>query len=194
METALRHFEEHREKDGPRAEESHPQRKYAEAVKKLRGKEKMIELVILGEPMGKQRPKFNRYTGTAYTPSKTINYETLVKHEYMSKYGKMAFDDDSCIQAWIKAYFRMPKTDFSKHGLSKSGRKKAERMFKCNAKADADNIAKACLDALNGVAYPDDRQITSLIVSKHWAEEPKVVITLAGDLFCDHDPKLKPGD
>ena len=119
----------------------------------------MVELVILGEPQRKHRPRFNRNTGVAYTPSQTTNYENLIKHEYMSKYGKMAFDEKSCIQAWIKAYFKMPKTDFNKHGLSKSGKEKEEKLFRCNTRADADNIAKVCLDALNGIAYPDDRQV-----------------------------------
>jgi hypothetical protein len=84
----------------------------------------MIELVILGEPQRKQRPRFNRNTGVAYTPQDTLNYENLIKHEYMAKYGKMAFDDNDCIEATIVAYFKMPKTDFGKNGLSKSGRER----------------------------------------------------------------------
>lgn len=39
-----------------------------------------------------------------------------------------------------------------------------ERRFKG---VDVDNLAKSVLDGLNGVAYDDDDQITSLIVSKH---------------------------
>ena len=139
----------------------------------------MVELVILGEPQRKQRPRFNRNTGVAYTPQETLNYENLIKHEYMAKYGKMAFNENSCIQAWIKAYFKMPKTDFNKHGLSKSGKEKAEKLFRCNTRADADNIAKVCLDALNGVAYPDDRQVACLVVDKLWDKEPRVEITLS---------------
>ena len=138
----------------------------------------MIELIILGEPMGKQRPKFNRYTGTAYTPKGTVSYENLVRHEYMSKYGEMAFDGNSCIHAWINTYFALPKSDFCKKGLSKSGKEKEARYWDCNRKDDADNIAKICLDSLNGIAYPDDRQIVSLTVNKKWAKEPKVVIKL----------------
>jgi Holliday junction resolvase RusA-like endonuclease len=144
----------------------------------------MIELVILGEPQRKQRPRFNRNTGVAYTPQDTLNYENLIKHEYMAKYGKMAFDDNDCIEATIVAYFKMPKTDFGKNGLSKSGREKGNRGFRCNTRADADNIAKVCLDALNGVAYPDDRQILSLVVLKKWSKEPRVVITLSNDVFA----------
>ena len=143
----------------------------------------MVELVILGEPQRKQRPRFNRNTGVAYTPSQTLNYENLIKHEYMSKYGKMEFGENDCIEATIVAYFKMPKTDFNKNGLSKSGKEKGNKGFRCNTRADLDNIAKICLDALNGIAYPDDRQISSLIVVKYWAKEPKVTITLANDVF-----------
>jgi Holliday junction resolvase RusA-like endonuclease len=96
----------------------------------------------------------------------------------------MAFDDNDCIEATIVAYFKMPKTDFNKHGLSKSGKEKGNKGFRCNTKADLDNIAKVCLDALNGVAYPDDKQISSLVVCKNWAKEPKVVITLSNDVFA----------
>ncbi|MEG1247059.1 RusA family crossover junction endodeoxyribonuclease, partial [Gordonibacter sp.] len=32
---------------------------------------------------------------------------------------------------------------------------------------DADNIAKAVLDGLNGIAYEDDRQVVELHVRKH---------------------------
>ena len=38
-------------------------------------------------------------------------------------------------------------------------------------KPDTDNIAKIVCDALNGVAYHDDKQITSLTVDKVWAED-----------------------
>ena len=43
---------------------------------------------------------------------------------------------------------------------------------------DCDNIAKICLDALNDIAYPDDSQITCLLVLKFWSENPRVEITL----------------
>ena len=45
-------------------------------------------------------------------------------------------------------------------------------------KPDTDNIVKLYLDALNGFAYNDDNQITSLIVQKRydWTDLVKVVI------------------
>ena len=50
-----------------------------------------VDLTILGEPMGKQRPRYSNYGGfvRTYTPQKTINYESLIAHEYNEKYGKV---------------------------------------------------------------------------------------------------------
>ena len=45
-------------------------------------------------------------------------------------------------------------------------------------KPDCDNMAKVCLDALNGVAYHDDAAITNLLISKQYDEIAKVRITL----------------
>jgi Holliday junction resolvase RusA-like endonuclease len=46
---------------------------------------------------------------------------------------------------------------------------------------DVDNYAKAVLDALNGIAYADDGQVTTLNVTKWYAErggEPRTEVTL----------------
>lgn len=40
---------------------------------------------------------------------------------------------------------------------------KEKRFFE----VDVDNLAKTVLDSLNGIAFDDDRQVTSLIVDKH---------------------------
>ena len=45
-------------------------------------------------------------------------------------------------------------------------------------KPDADNIAKSVLDALNGLAYADDKQIVTLVVDKYYDEEPCVHVKL----------------
>lgn len=47
-------------------------------------------------------------------------------------------------------------------------------------KPDADNIAKVVCDALNSIAYKDDKQITCLTVDKVWADNgiEKVVVEI----------------
>ena len=45
-------------------------------------------------------------------------------------------------------------------------------------KPDADNVEKAVLDALNGVAFLDDCQVYDVRVTKHWGELGQTVVTV----------------
>ena len=139
-----------------------------------------VELTILGTPVGKQRPRVSMANGIVrtYTPSKTTNYETLVAHEYMSKYKGQVFGVNEPIYAIVKAYFPLNKSDYGKKGLNKSGRKKIEQGF-ATTHIDIDNILKSVFDALNNICYPDDKQIVSVIATKNWTQEtPRVKIVL----------------
>lgn len=46
-------------------------------------------------------------------------------------------------------------------------------------KPDVDNVAKIILDALNGIAYRDDKQVVTLIVKKSYAGESGVGVTIS---------------
>ncbi len=45
-------------------------------------------------------------------------------------------------------------------------------------KPDIDNVVKAVLDALNGVAYRDDTQVIELHVRKSYSEKPRVEVCI----------------
>ena len=45
-------------------------------------------------------------------------------------------------------------------------------------KPDVDNILKIVMDGLNGIAYPDDKQITDAHVKKRYSSEPRVEVVL----------------
>lgn len=53
------------------------------------------------------------------------------------------------------------------------GKKKMARQNKIapEKNPDCDNIAKAILDALNGVAYKDDSQVAELVVKKRFGQK-----------------------
>ena len=127
---------------------------------------------IPGEPVGKARAKTvkNKYTGKtmSYTPEKTANYENLVKVCY-----KGVYFGDSPIKVGIDAYFKVP--------TSYSQKKKHQCLFNScpvTKKPDCDNIAKIICDALNGIAYDDDKQIIELTVRKRWAEFAHVEVEI----------------
>lgn len=140
----------------------------------------IVQLTILGEPMGKQRPRYSSYNGyvRTYTPQNTINYESLVAHEYNEKYGRLMFDRDTPITAYIYAYFPLAKNDFGKKGLNKSGREKISKVY-CMKHVDIDNIIKIILDSLNSICFVDDKQVVSVVATKQWTlETPRVEIIL----------------
>ena len=136
----------------------------------------MIQFTVLGCPVGKGRPKFSTFNGhaTAYTPAKTVNYENLVKLSYQQQCGGIMYEKDVPLRAIIKAYFPIPKS---------TSRKKHDAMIRkeilYTKKCDADNLAKAVLDALNGIAYYDDAQVCQLIVSKMYSDEPRVEVSIS---------------
>lgn len=131
-----------------------------------------MKIVIPGVPVGKGRPKFSTFNGhaVAYTPEKTVNYENLVKLAFQQS-GETAFDRETQLRADIYAYFPIPKS------TSKKKRKEMESgLILPTKKPDTDNIAKAILDALNGLAYYDDAQVVCLQVSKKYSDEPRAVV------------------
>lgn len=114
--------------------------------------------------IGKGRPRFAR-TGHAYTPEKTREYERMLRFAYEGECysGK--------IEVEIRAYYEPPKS------LSK---RKRNALIGCpyDKKPDIDNMAKAVLDALNGIAYTDDKNIVRLDVSKMYGDSDMLYVTI----------------
>lgn len=132
-----------------------------------------LKFVVDGEAVGKQRPrvvKRGRYVRT-YTPEKTVTYEAHVRECYWNQIGDMMLR--GAIKARIACYFAPPKSITKKtYGRIVVGEELYTKM------PDCDNIAKAILDALNKIAYADDKQVVSLKVEKHYDEDPRVEIEL----------------
>lgn len=139
---------------------------------------KEIVLIIDGNPFGKQRPRVVR-TGKgasrAFTPEKTMQYESYVKVLYRQKYGRhTSFKEDDELHLDIKAYYE----------ITKSTPKYLKEMMitgvvKPTKKPDVDNIIKIIADSLNGVAYKDDKQIVACSCQKFYASNPRVELVLS---------------
>jgi Holliday junction resolvase RusA-like endonuclease len=46
------------------------------------------------------------------------------------------------------------------------------------SRPDLDNLIKTVLDALNGIAYTDDKQIVRLGATKAYGTDPKILISI----------------
>lgn len=131
---------------------------------------------IEGKIRGKDRPRMNTKTGNIHTTSKTRGYEAWIRESYRSDYQDVMHI--GAITATIEAYYGIPKS--IKNKIRREQMKMG--LISPTIKPDLDNVAKVCLDALNGLAYEDDKQVTTLIVKKFYADEPYIRITLEGEI------------
>lgn len=123
-----------------------------------------------GVPQGKGRPRFTK-SGNTYTPEATKRYEAKVRFCYRGycKNKKL----DGALKMQILACFEPPKSTSKKLRMQMlSGEVRPTK------KPDIDNIVKVIMDALNGVAYDDDKQIIQIEANKKYAEHSAVYIEI----------------
>ena len=117
---------------------------------------------VAGKPQGKARPKAHRQGDSIrfYEPSKTKNYEYKIGWAYRFAGGKML---EKPVGIYVTAAFAIPKS------FTKAQREMAQRgELLPQVKPDAGNILKAVLDGLNGVAYPDDKNVYAVSCKKYY--------------------------
>jgi len=129
-----------------------------------------VQFTIPGKPMGKQRPRVMR-NGITFTPTQTVNYESLVKLIYSQLPEPRRFEGE--VKVRITAYYEIPKSTSNKKRDDMS-----VGFIRPTKKPDCDNIAKIICDALNGIAYKDDSQIVSCIVDKYYSDNPRVEVEI----------------
>ena len=134
-------------------------------------------------PKGKARPRTRvvktggRSFAQIYTPKDTRRYEKAIRDAYdfeAYQHDWEPYREGVAIRLYLEFGMPIPKA---------SSKKNREAMMAFDIvptkKPDADNLAKAVMDAINGVAYHDDNQIASLHIMKVYAEEPYVRIYMS---------------
>ena len=133
-----------------------------------------ICLTIPGPPVGKQRartfydPRVRRIVSK--NPDKTVNYEALVKQIFAAKYPD--FVPMPGPARMILSIYLMPSKE------TQGKLKKGVKVYP-TIRPDISNILKAIEDALNGLAYIDDKQIISVYAEKKYSLRPCVEVILA---------------
>lgn len=125
-----------------------------------------LKITVYGKPKGKDRPRVCK-NGHTFTPKATREYERLVRKTFQSKYPDWVPTSEP-VKLEIRAYFPIPKS------WSKKKQKQAEEeAIPCMVKPDLDNIGKI-IDALNGIAFVDDKQIVEEHLVKQYSTNPRV--------------------
>ena len=103
---------------------------------------KCLVFTVPGRPQGKQRPRLGR-GGRVYTPAATQRYERSVASSYLvATHGRNLAGYRGPVQIRIACLF----ADLRRR--------------------DLDNVIKAVLDGLNGIAYRDDCQVTHISATR----------------------------
>ncbi len=127
-------------------------------------------LTIPGPPMGKGRPVVMR-NGITFTPKKTVNYETLVKQMFGTKFPDFVPLKGE-VRLSVVEYRPIPKS---------TSKKKRELMLEHKIvplkKPDWDNVVKIIGDALNEIAWVDDKQIVGDPHRRYYSDQPRVVFS-----------------
>lgn len=95
---------------------------------------------------GQSRPRFTK-SGHAFKSKHDKEYEQIIRNAYIESGGTF-LGDDVPIQIHVYVFRSLPK----------STPKKVKEQPDMN-KPDIDNVIKSVLDALNGVAFADDKQV-----------------------------------
>lgn len=131
-----------------------------------------IKITVPGEARGKGRPRFARRGAfvKTYTDEKTASYENLVA--YCGNQAMAGLKPFDCALSVTVAVNVAPPASWSQ--------KKKLEALECQiwptSKPDLDNVIKGIFDALNGIAWDDDKQIVNVTSIKKYSDKPQVVI------------------
>lgn len=131
-----------------------------------------IAFSVPGDPVPQPRPRVSTVGGfgRAYVP------KTHAVHAYRQAVA-LAAKAAGCephaepVNVVIDFVFARPKSHLRKSGL----REDAPRL----PRVDLDNAAKAVLDALNGVAWDDDSQVSRLVLEKSYGTEGRTTVRIS---------------
>lgn len=139
-----------------------------------------LSITVPGEPIAQPRQRHRVIPGQAfahnYTPSKSpVNeYKAAIRLAYAAACSLPPLAGP--VSVHIDCWFSRPQSHYR---TGKRAGELKEGMPLCHtAKPDAENVAKAILDALSGLAYKDDKQVAYLNVSKCYGERPCTHISI----------------
>lgn len=127
-----------------------------------------ITFFIPGKPFGKQRPRFSRKSGRAFTPAETVSFERTVG-EIALPHFPVAIDGPVALE--VHATFRPAESWSRKKRDAHLGRPHVQ-------KPDLDNLVKGISDGLNRIAFADDSQISQVACSKAWGDVEGTHVTV----------------
>lgn len=131
-----------------------------------------ICFTVPGPVRGKARARMTK-RGFAYTPKETVMAENLVKMCFREAAPAWK-PAEGPVRLTVRSYHR-PPSSWSKKMWA---RLEAGEQMPCTKRPDFDNVGKLVGDALNGIAYNDDKQVWNGHVTKIWGLTERLEVEL----------------
>ena len=132
-----------------------------------------VTLTMPGDPRGKGRPKATARSGHVrmYADSETVSAEHAWRWLFVHECPGFT-PHSGPVAVTVSVGHPIP--------ASWSGKRKARALIGeiRPGKPDLDNVVKCVVDALNHVAYDDDKRVAWIVAEKHYAESPQTVATI----------------
>lgn len=134
-----------------------------------------VFLAVDGTPVPQARPRFTTRGGyaRAYETEACRQQKQLIKTCFVREFGEQEPTTGVAYHVSITVFLKIPKS------ITKKNRELAnDGILKPTKRPDVDNYAKLVLDALNGVVWVDDGNVTSMSVDKKYSDRPRTEITI----------------
>ena len=154
---------------------------------------------IEGKPVAEQRHRTAARNGKTirYLPKETKNYQKLIQNKFKQEMERAnqelpLFKKNEEVALIVYVGKEIPKSYTKKktNDILENGRKPI-------TKPDVDNYAKIVMDALNGLAYKDDNQVSTVLVKKMYVNPgtpEKMLIDIERDLPKEIIDKINKGE
>lgn len=121
-------------------------------------------------PMGAVRMT-RRGKFTSPTAQRYLEYKEYLKWNARQQVKELPFEKGEALRVTITFYMPIPPSWSQK-------KKDAHVKAWHTTKPDIDNLVKGAFDALNGIAWFDDNQVTSVITSKYYDLNPRIELNV----------------
>ena len=132
-----------------------------------------VAFTLYINPVAKARPRVT-WDGSGkahgFTPGKTRDAEADIKRQIIDSLDLSKQSFDAGVPLKLEATFYRARP-----------RRLAESVVMPVSRPDTDNLLKLLTDAMQGLIYPDDSQITSVETKKRYGEPPRIEVRLSVD-------------
>ena len=143
----------------------------------------LLKFIIPGKPIAKARPKFfsketksgKKFTGS-YNTQTTEEGKFIIQMIEQLPSGFQQFERGVAILIDCEFHMPIPKTSKKKHAQMLSNE------IGHTKKPDTDNMIKFLKDCCNGIVWHDDSQVTVIVATKRYSDNPATHFLVCEDM------------